>query len=304
MVTHRFVTITTHTNRHHILGVFHTLHSTFPKLVQCFLVRVVVPSTILSAMARPLLMRTCQRLMVTRSHANAHIVSCLHVQWVIGIEHGIPHGRPHIVTLQSEHQFKHSCIEFMVIAAIILLHPSCQARSLIVQEDATILHGRLTIRIDTLLDIKLVVLLRRHIRPVIPRAHTNLLAQFIDTVNRTTLVTTCNDQLILHRRDDEHLCLTFQILDGRYFLCHLINSSTLTQCTNYDGVILSPCHLLQILLQVSDGDMHTLPIVLIILNRSFLVSQTKGATLRGEHHKLLCCQRRDDSTNVDCNTQK
>ena len=241
--------------------------------------------------------------MVTRSHANAHIVSCLHVQWVIGIEHGIPHGRPHIVTLQSEHQFKHSCIEFMVIAAIILLHPSCQARSLIVQEDATILHGRLTIRIDTLLDIELVVLLRRHIRPVIPRAHTNLLAQFIDTVNRTTLVTTSNDQLILHRRDDEHLCLTFQILDGRHLLRHLVNDATLSQRANHNREILSARHLLQILLQVVDGDMHTLPIVLIILNRSFLVSQTKGTPLRGKGHKPICCPYRDNSTYAEYSAQ-
>ena len=191
----------------------------------------------------------------------------------------------------------------MVIAAIILLHPSCQARSLIVQEDATILHGRLTIRIDTLLDIELVVLLRRHIRPVIPRAHTNLLTQFVDAVNRTTLVTARNDQLILHRRDDEHLRLSLQFLDGRHLLRHLVNDATLSQRANHDREILPARHLFQILLQVVDGDMHTLPIVLVIHNSSLLLRQTKGATLRGEHHKLLCCPYRDNSTNAEYSAQ-
>ena len=242
--------------------------------------------------------------MVTRTHAHTHIICRLHVQWVISIEHRIPHGWPHIVTPQSEHQLKHSCIELMIISAIILLLPSCQARSLVVQEDATILHGRLTIRIDTLLDVELIVFLRRHICPIIPRAHTDLLAQFIDTIDRTTLITARNDQLILHRRDDEHLRLSLQFLDGRHLLRHLVNDATLAQRTHHDREVLPARHLLQVLLQVVDGNMHTLPIVLVIHNTTLLLRQTKGTTLRGEHHKLLCCQRRDDSTNVDCNTQK
>ena len=284
--------------------MLHTLHTTFPELIQCLLIGVVVPRTILPAVTCPFLVRTCQRFMVTRTHAHTHIVCCLHVQWVISIEHGIPHSGPHIVTLQSEHQLKHTCIKLMIITTIILLHPSCQARSLIVQEDATITHSRFTIRIDTFLNIKLVVLLSRYICPIIPRAYTYLLTQFINAINGTTLVTARNHQLILHCHDDEHLRLALQLLDGRHFLRHLVDDGTLAHRTNHDGVIRSTRHLLQVLLQIVDGDMHTFPVVLVRYNGTLLVCQTKGSPLRGESHELLCCPHRDNSENAEYSTQK
>ena len=175
MVTHRLVTITTHTNRHHIISVLHTLYTTLPEFVQCFLVGIIVPCTIFPSMACPLLVCTCQRFMVAGTHTDAHVIGGLHVQWVVRIEHGIPHGRPHEVSFQPQHQFKHAGIKLMVIPTIILFHPTCQTRSLIIEEDATIAHRWFTIRIDTLLHIKVCMFFHRDIRPIIPRTHTNLL---------------------------------------------------------------------------------------------------------------------------------
>ena len=49
-----------------------------------------------------------------------------------------------------------------------------------------------------------------HISPVIPRRHTHLLGELVDTIDRTTLITAGNHQLRTNGLDDILLRLTFQ----------------------------------------------------------------------------------------------
>ena len=50
----------------------------------------------------------------------------------------------------------------------------------------------------------------RYICPIIPRRHTHLLGEFIDAINSTSAVATCNNQLIVNQRDNELLTFAFQ----------------------------------------------------------------------------------------------
>ena len=50
-----------------------------------------------------------------------------------------------------------------------------------------------------------------YISPVVPWGDAQLLAQLIDTIDGTTTVTTCYDNLIVDSGDDELLAFAFQV---------------------------------------------------------------------------------------------
>ena len=62
--THGFVTITTHTDGHHILGTLHTLNTLTEELVEFLLILLIVPRAPLATLAGILLMIASHRFMV------------------------------------------------------------------------------------------------------------------------------------------------------------------------------------------------------------------------------------------------
>ncbi len=68
---------------------------------------------------------------------------------------------------KAQHQLEHALIESVVtiIGAVGILHPRGEARSFVVEEDATIADGWLAIGIDSLVYEDGVVMLHRHVCP-------------------------------------------------------------------------------------------------------------------------------------------
>ena len=75
--THGLVTVTTHTDGHHILGTLHTLNTLAEELVEFLLVFLIVPRAPLATLAGILLMIASHRLVVRGTHDNTHLISCL-----------------------------------------------------------------------------------------------------------------------------------------------------------------------------------------------------------------------------------
>ena len=119
---------------------------------------------------------------------------------IIRIKTPTPHGRPHKVTTQTQNQFEHTSIKTMItiIRAISVLHPSGQARSLVIQKDTPILYRRFSRRITSTRHRKILPGHHRHIRPVVPRRNTNLFRKLINPINRSAFVTSRNDERLIH----------------------------------------------------------------------------------------------------------
>ena len=177
ILTHRLVAITTHTYSNDIISALHPLDTLTEESVEVFLVLLIVPGAPLFSIAGILLVIPCHRLMMGCSDDDAHSVGCLQILRVVGIESPSPHGRPKEISLQSEYKLEYLRIETMIaiLCAEGVLHPRGQTRGLIVEEDTTIAHIRLTICIFAWEYIYILMLHYRHISPVIPRRHTHLL---------------------------------------------------------------------------------------------------------------------------------
>ena len=89
--------------------------------------------------------------------------------------------------------------------------PSAKGWPLVIDKDATVFHLRFSIRISTRQDIELVMMGDRRISHPIPRRHTYLARQLIDTIDGTTLVGAENHQLSL-------VCEDEILLPFRFFL--------------------------------------------------------------------------------------
>ena len=196
VLAHGFVAIATHTDGHHVFGAFHAFDALAEELVDDFFIGRIVPGTVLLALACPLLMVACHRFVVRSADDDAHLVGQLAVLGVVGIESPAPHGRPQEVAAQTENEFEHLSVELVsaVIGAEGVLHPSGQAGCLVVQEDATIGHRRLTVGIDTGTDADSLAGRYRHVGPPVPGRYTHLARQLVDAVDGTALVAAGNEQ--------------------------------------------------------------------------------------------------------------
>ena len=232
LVAHGLVAVATHADGHNVLGAVHALDTLAEELVELRLIGLVVPSAPLTAMTGILLMVAGHRLVVRGAHHNAHPVGGLAILRVVGIEGPTPHGGPHHVALQAENQLEHLLIEAVVavVGAPRVLHPRRQARSLVVEEDATELDGRLAVRVRTFYNVGLGMLGNGHVSPPIPRRHAQLAAQLVDAVDGASAVAAGNHQLAIDGGDDKLLALTLQV--GKL---QAVNVLVLAQRTDEDG---------------------------------------------------------------------
>ena len=214
ILAHCLVSVATHADGYDLFGALHAFDSLTEELLQSLLVLLIVPGTPTLTVACIFLVVASHRLMVGGSHHNAHLVGGLLVLRVIGIESPSPHGWPHHVASQAEHQFEYSLVESVVaiLRAVGVLHPRREARSLVVEEDATIAHGWFAIRIDALVDEDGVVVFDRHVSPVVPRRYAHLLRELVDAIDGATAIASGNDQLTVDEGDDEFLVLALEEL--------------------------------------------------------------------------------------------
>ena len=213
LVAHRLVAVTTHTNRHNILGTLHALNTFTEKLVELFLVGLVVPGAPLVTLTGILLVVAGHRLVVRGTHDDTHRIGGLQILGIIGIECPAPHRRPHKVTLQTQNELEDLGIEAVVaiVGTKSILHPCRQTGGLVVQEQATKLYGRLSISILSRQYTYIVALCYGNVHPPVPGRHTHLARQFIDAIYCTTTVTTGNNYLSVDGGDDKLLALTLQV---------------------------------------------------------------------------------------------
>ena len=225
ILAHRLITITPHTDGYDVLGVFHPLYTFFPELVKFLLIGVIVPCS-MALIPGPFLMGFRHWFMMARAHHDAHVVSSLHIERVIGIERRIPHGRPHIIPPESEHQFKNPCIKLMVIdASIELIHPSTEARCLIVEENSSVSNSRFPIGEDSIFQEHLILFPNRSIRPIIPRTDSKLFGEFINSINCSSLIGTSNDQFAIREGDEKLFPFSLNLLFVEHlFLKKRLNS--------------------------------------------------------------------------------
>ena len=101
------------------------------------------------------------------------LFSVFDVFGIIRIKAPRPHGRPHKVSSQAENQLENAGIKTVVsiIGSIGMLYPSRKTRSFIVQKYTPIFYGWFTGRIFATLNIQILTLYHRHIRPIIPRGY-------------------------------------------------------------------------------------------------------------------------------------
>ena len=131
-----------------ILGSFDTFREEF---IDDLLVCRIVPRSVLSPLAGPFLMVTCHRLMVGRTHDDAHLIRHAAVFRIVRIKCPAPHSRPEEVSSQTKNKLEDSRVKIMVavICTIGILNPTGKAWSLIIEEDSPVPHGRLTCRVST-----------------------------------------------------------------------------------------------------------------------------------------------------------
>ena len=128
----------------------------------------------------------------------------------------------------------------------------------------------------------------RRIRHPIPRRHTYLARQFIDTIDGATLVGTENHQLSLVYEDEILFPFALQQLGLlRIFLGDLAFS----YCSYHDGSILTARHATQVMAQVSDSHLHSLPVGRTIADGILRARQEKGIFSRSlvKLYKLFGC---------------
>ena len=146
-LAHCLVAVAAHTDGHDVVSALHALDALTEESVEVLLVRRIVPCAPSLAVSGIFLVVARHGLVVRCSHHHAHLVGSLQVLGVVGIEGPSPHGRPQVVTLQSQDEFKHLLVESVVavVGAEGVLHPRCQTGCLVVQEQSSVPHGRLSV---------------------------------------------------------------------------------------------------------------------------------------------------------------
>ena len=129
------------------------------------------------------------------------------------------------------------------IGSIMLLYPSGETRSFIIQKDTPIFYSRFPIGIDTRHYISLRLLHHRYIHPPIPGRHTHLFSQFIHTIYSTTAVATGYYQSFLHPlkwivycSNDKLLILILKLLLIEFLSLDKLLDIRRLQATYYDTV--------------------------------------------------------------------
>src|SRR5574344_1868058 len=85
------------------------------------------------------------------------------------------HGSWWEVPFQPEQKFENFCIEFVIIATELLLHPAGKSRGFVVQEDAAVLYARFSFCHHSPYEADCISMFNRHIRPPVPWRYSYLL---------------------------------------------------------------------------------------------------------------------------------
>ena len=151
-LAHGLVAVATHADGDDVVSALGALDTLTEEAVEVLLVRGVVPGAPTLTVTGIFLVVACHRLVVRGTHHDTHRVSSLQVLRVVGIESPSPHGRPQVVTLQTQDQLEHFLVETVVavVRAEGVLHPRGQTGCLVVEEQAAIPDGRFAVCVFTL----------------------------------------------------------------------------------------------------------------------------------------------------------
>ena len=240
-------------------------------------------------MACIFLVVACHRLVVGSAHDNAHLVGGLLVLRIVGIESPTPHGRPHHVASQAEHQFEYALIESVVaiVGAVGVAYPRSETGSLVVKKNATIANGRFAIGIYALVDKNGVVALHGHICPVAPGRHTHLFRQLIDTIDGATAVAASDDELAVNEGDNEFLPFAFQLTGiDKFLLGELVDGCGVPERSYEDFGLggggdgsFATTHFRDVLDESLHGIVHSLAVVGILVDANLVAGVEEQVAL-------------------------
>ena len=238
ILAHGLVAVASHGDSHHVVGSFHSLDAFTEETVEVLLVGVIVPGAPFLSFPGVFLMVACHGLVVGCSHDDTHLIGCLRVLGVVGIECPAPHGRPHEVALQSKDEFKYLFVEPVVaiVGAECVFHPRGQTGGFVVEEDTAVAHCRLAIGVGSFLDKYRLVVLDGHVGPVVPGRNSQLARQLIDAVDGSSPVAAGNDELLVGGRDDVHFVFALQrFCVEESFFRHFIDNLAASKGSCHDG---------------------------------------------------------------------
>ena len=141
--------------------------------------------------------------------------------------------------------------------------PSSKRRPLIIDEDATVFYLRFSIRINAWSDVEIVVMSDGRISHPIPRRHTYLTRQFVDTIDGTTLVGSQDNQLPLIRKNEIFLPFSFQLLA---LLGISFRQLTLAHSCHDDRSLVASRYGTKVIAKIVHCHFYARPIVLTIPN--------------------------------------
>ena len=266
-IGHRTIFVTSHTDGHELVVTLAILDSLSEETFDGILVGQPVPFTvaIVLLMSNPLLLRALHRLMVRGTHHDAILISQSGILRIILIEavaliqsvlilqdryqrlvflERAPHGRPEAVCLEAKEEFEDMGIHLAVHAPKLISSPGGHTRELIIDEETTIFHLRLSTLHRAWLGKDLLMLGYRRIRPPIPRRHPHLSGNLVNAIDGATHIATCHHQGTLHTLgrminglDDKALPLALErTLWQDAFLGKASNCFTHSVCANEDGI--------------------------------------------------------------------
>ena len=198
-VFHCLVTVTTHTYGVHRLPRLGTLHTASPEVHHLVVVGGEAPLAVTLA-ALPVLLGQCHRLVVRGAHHDAHPVGQRAILLVVVVEGTAPHGRPHVVGLQTQQQFEYVLVHLGIDAAELLVAPVAKRGPLVVDEYTTVSHFGLAVGIYTSFYIYVILMPCGDVGPPVPRRHTHLATELVDAVDGAALVAAGNHQGLFHSR--------------------------------------------------------------------------------------------------------
>jgi hypothetical protein len=134
---------------------------------------------------------------VRRAHHDAVLVRELRVQRVVVAKGAVPHRRPEVVGLQAQQQLEDLRVELVVVAAELLPRPAGERGRLVVDEDAAVLHGRLTLHVAAGPYEELRARRGRHVGPPVPGRDAYLFGEFVEAVDGAALVAAGDDERAL-----------------------------------------------------------------------------------------------------------
>lgn len=132
-----------------------------------------------------------------RAHDDAIGVGKRLVSCVVDVEHGVPHGGPEVVGSVSQQELEHvgveACTEGGVVRGLGVLgvDPAGEGGSLVVDEEAAVLHCRGFLHFDGSEGVDVGVRFGGDVGEPVPRGDTNLLGDVVETEDCTTLVAAC-----------------------------------------------------------------------------------------------------------------